>query len=206
MSKDKLPVGPHREAWAGEGADWAVRVAEALGALALRADHVGSTAVPGLPAKDVIDIQASVASLDEAAAIIAAMSAAGFRRKPNRERDGAYDGADAADHGRSEADHAKLFFREPAGERPVHVHVRKNGAANNRLALLLRDFLRADERGRASYGAFKLALSDATDKSPKAYAAIKAPFLAMALRAAEEWAAHTRWRPEAPDAYWRSAE
>ncbi len=206
MSKDRIPVIAHQPHWAAEGHDWAATVAEALGPQALRVDHVGSTAVPGLPAKDVIDIQATVLRLDDEDELTARMQAAGFRRKPARERDGAYDGIEAAEAGRGSEDWRKLFFREPEGQRRVHVHVRRNGAANNTLSLLLRDFLRADDAARDSYADFKLALWQATEKTPKAYARIKAPYIAMALRAADTWADNTRWRATAPDAYWRSAE
>lgn len=203
MSKDRIPVSPAREDWIREGHDWAERVAGVLAAEGLRVDHVGSTAVPGLAAKDVIDIQAIVMSLDAEDALAALMQAEGFRRKPARESEDRHDGRSG------EGDHAswrKLFFREPEGERRVHIHIRRNGAENARFALLLRDFLRADEAARVSYEAFKLALWEVTVKSPKAYARIKQPYIAMTLRAAEGWAQATRWRPGAPDAYWRSAE
>lgn len=206
MSKPKISVIPPRPDWAAQGQDWTVAVAQALGDEALRVDHVGSTAVPGLPAKDVIDIQATVMRLDDIEGLSARMQAAGFRRRPERERDGAYDGVEAAEAGRGAEDWRKLFFREPARERRVHIHVRRNGAANNRLALLLRDFLRADAAARDSYAAFKLALWQATETRPEAYARIKAPYIAMTLRAADGWAELTRWTPGAPDAYWRSAQ
>ncbi len=50
----------------------------ALGALAVRIDHIGSTAVPGLAAKDVIDVQVTVAELD-ADAIVPALASLGYR-------------------------------------------------------------------------------------------------------------------------------
>lgn len=203
MSKDRIPVSPAREDWIREGHDWAERVAGVLGAEALRVDHVGSTAVPGLAAKDVIDIQAIVMRLDPEEEIAALMEAEGFRRKHARETEDRHDGLDGPPELRA---WRKLFFREPEGERRVHIHIRRNGADNARFSLLLRDFLRADEAARVSYEAFKLALWEVTVKSPKAYARIKQPYIAMTLRAAESWASSTRWRPGAPDAYWRSAE
>ena len=87
MKKDPVDVTPPDPAWVDEGYEWAERVAGALRALALRVDHVGSTAVPGLPAKNVIDIQALVFRLDEPEAIIAAMAEAGFRHAPDNTSD-----------------------------------------------------------------------------------------------------------------------
>jgi len=60
MKKEPIKVVPADPGWIDAGHAWAERVADALGDLTMRVDHVGSTAVPGLPAKDVIDIQALV--------------------------------------------------------------------------------------------------------------------------------------------------
>jgi GrpB-like predicted nucleotidyltransferase (UPF0157 family) len=54
------------ETWASEFGSVGARLRNELGALALRIDHIGSTAVPGLAAKDILDIQVTVAALDEA--------------------------------------------------------------------------------------------------------------------------------------------
>jgi dephospho-CoA kinase len=201
MKKDPIIVSAPQPGWAEEGYAWAEQVAAALGGMALRVDHVGSTAVPGLAAKDVIDIQALVIRFDEAAALIARMAEAGFRHAPDNTGDAPHEdtqpilGAD---------DWRKLYFREPKGARRVHVHVRRNGGASARNTFLLRDYLRDDAAARRDYGAFKLALAETTRKNREAYQAIKRPFIATALRAAEGWAELTRWQASAPDAFWRS--
>ena len=202
MKKEPIKVVPADPAWIDAGHSWAERVAQALGDLAMRVDHVGSTAVPLLPAKDVIDIQALVFRLDDPG-IAARLGAAGFRPAPENTGDPVHpDTAPVL----GEDDWRKLFFREPRGERRVHLHVRRNGAAGARNTFLLRDYLRDDASARRDYGAFKQALADKTKKDREAYQAIKAPFIATALRAAEGWAELTRWAPGAPDAYWRSGE
>jgi dephospho-CoA kinase len=192
MSK-KAQVLPYEPRWADEGIEWAERVRDALDGLALDIDHVGSTAVPGLAAKDALDIQALVFDLDEAP-VIAALEAAGFRHRPDKRgeppRPGYPPDPDCWD---------KLFFREPPGERVVHLHVREAGTAAARVALLLRDFLRADTLAAAQYGALKLGLATHV-KDERAYADLKRPFVAVTLRLAESWAAQTRWRPGQSDA------
>lgn len=202
MKKDPIKVAPPDPGWAEEGYAWAERIAEALGEHAMRVDHVGSTAVPGLAAKDVLDIQAIVFRLDEPD-IIARLKQRGFRHAADNTGDPANPDAAAA---LGEDDWRKLYFREPHGERRVHLHVRRNGAAAARQTFLLRDYLRDDGAARRDYGAFKHALADKTRKDRDAYQAIKTPFIAMALRAAEGWAELTRWQPGAPDAYWRSGQ
>lgn len=203
MKKDPVAVTPPQARWAEEGLDWAERVADALGEDALRVDHVGSTAVPGLAAKDVIDIQALVIRLDDRSALTERMKRAGFR--PLEAITGDLPHEDTTPI-LGDDDWAKLFFREPKDQRRVHVHVRRNGGASARNTFLLRDYLRDDGAARRDYGAFKLALAEKTKKDREAYQQIKRPFIATTLRAAEGWAELTRWQASAPDAFWRSGE
>ncbi|MEQ8406405.1 MAG: GrpB family protein [Oceanicaulis sp.] len=201
MKKDPIIVSAHQPGWAEEGLVWAERIALAMGDTALRVDHVGSTAVPGLAAKDVIDVQALIIRFDALDALIARMAQAGFRHAPDHGGDAPHE--DTAPI-LGEDDWRKLFFREPKGERRVHVHVRRNGGAGARNTFLLRDYLRDDDAARRDYGAFKLALAEKTKKDRDAYQRIKRPFIATALRAAEGWAELNRWQASAPDAFWRS--
>lgn len=203
MKKDPIAVSPPQPGWAEEGLVWAERVAEAMGEAALRVDHVGSTAVPDLAAKDVIDIQALIIRFDGLDALIARMTEAGFRHQAENTGDLPHE--DTAPI-LGEDDWRKLFFREPRGERRVHVHVRRNGGAGARNTFLLRDYLRDDAAARRDYGLFKQALAEKTKKDREAYQQIKRPFIATALRAAEGWAELTRWQASAPDAFWRSGE
>lgn len=202
MTGQRIGVVEAMPEWAGEGAQWAVRVAEALGAEALRVDHIGSTAVPGLPAKNVIDIQATVLRLQPAEEIAGLLKAAGFRQRGGIQHD-----VEVEDYEPIEEVPVwrKLLFHGPENERDVVVHVRRNGAVNARLALLLRDYLRDDDRARSDYGRFKLAMAEIMD-DPDEYARLKEPFIAMTMRAAEGWAELTRWAPDAPDAYWRAEQ
>jgi GrpB-like predicted nucleotidyltransferase (UPF0157 family) len=91
----------------------------ALGMRAVRIDHIGSTAVPAVPAKDVIDIQVTVADLADADPL----AAAGFRPQPFLE-DHRPPGASGDAH-----EWQKRFFNFPEGERRGNVHVRVEGRA-----------------------------------------------------------------------------
>lgn len=193
MAKKAL-VLPHDPAWIDEGFDWAERVRDVLDGMALDIDHVGSTAVPGLAAKNALDIQALVFDLDEADSVINALTAAGFRHRP--EKRGARPVAGYPDHPDCWDQH---FFREPEGARVVHLHIREAGTAAARVALLLRDYLRADPMACAQYGALKLGLATHV-KDERVYADLKRPFVAVTLHMAEAWAERTRWRPGQSDA------
>jgi GrpB-like predicted nucleotidyltransferase (UPF0157 family) len=155
-----------------------------LGELALRIDHIGSTSVPGLPAKDVIDVQVTVASLDRDR-LVPALARAGFvdRAIGNDHRPPGATGPDA--------DWEKLFFQPRAG-RPANVHVRVAGRPNQRYPLLFRDYLRAHPDAAAAYAALKRALATlGIDRG--VYADVKDPACDLILIAAEAWAARTGW-------------
>jgi dephospho-CoA kinase len=180
--------------WEEEGFEWAQRVRDILGGQVLDIDHVGSTAVPGLAAKDVIDIQALAYDLDEAAPAIAALKAAGFAHDVGRRgeppRPGYPEHPDCWD---------RLYFRGPKDARAVILHLREVNTAGGRVPLLLRDYLRSDDLVRDQYGALKLGLSRYVD-SERGYQALKQPFVAVTLRLAETWAERTRWRLGQSDA------
>jgi GrpB-like predicted nucleotidyltransferase (UPF0157 family) len=195
MVEERVAVVEARTTWADEGRLWARAVRRALGDAAIDIDHVGSTAVPALAAKDVIDLQVTVLDLSPADLISGPMQSAGFRWATAVRADAPRDGYPATPQ-----HWEKLLFREPEGARRVHVHVRKLGGASARVTLLLRDFLRADAAARDDYGAMKQAIWAALPDNKHAYDAIKRPWISMVLRLAEAWASRTRWRPGAPDA------
>ena len=113
----------------------AARLRAALGGAALRIDHIGSTAVPGLAAKPVLDVQISVAAFEPLAAFRAPLEGLGYvYRAANPER-------------------TKRYFREPPGGRRTHLHVRLRGHWSEQFALLFRDYLRAHPAAAARYAA-----------------------------------------------------
>src|SRR5512138_73238 len=71
-----IEIVPYQEKWPSEFQEIAASLRRALGQVALRIDHIGSTSVPGLSAKDVIDIQITVAALD--GGVRSAMAALGY--------------------------------------------------------------------------------------------------------------------------------
>ena len=131
------------------------RVAGALGERALRIEHIGSTSVPGLAAKPIVDLLVEVASLE---------------------------GVDLTDAGYvlrvREAGH--LMFRTP--ELDVHVHVWPSGHPDIAAQLAFRDRLRASPEDRASYEALKRELAGRDWPDMNHYAEAKAPLIRQILR------------------------
>lgn len=161
------------------------RVKRAAGSRALRVDHIGSTAVPGLAAKDVIDLMVTTADLPGAVHLAGELGDAGLVRMPGR----------WLDVGRDGAEHDKGMAVNADPGRAVNVHLRPADAPTWRDALLLRDWLRATPSGVAEYAELKRRLAAEPHDSIDAYAEAKTPWVNGALARADEWAARSGWTP-----------
>ncbi|MET7969252.1 dephospho-CoA kinase [Micromonospora sp. NPDC005305] len=191
--RERLAVRPEQvvltepdPTWPQQYARLAARIRHAAGA-DLRIDHIGSTAVPGLAAKDVIDIQLTVPSLAEADGPLAdRLADAGFPRLPgewwdNPRPPGSRRGA-------------KRLHGSADPGRPVHLHLRVADSPGWRYALLMRDHLRADPEQRSAYLQVKQELAASAPDSAT-YGTLKDPWFDEEHLRAEEWAARTGWRP-----------
>ncbi|MGH3744897.1 MAG: dephospho-CoA kinase, partial [Mycobacteriales bacterium] len=139
--------------------------------------HIGSTSVPGLPAKDVLDLMLTVGDMAEADALRAGIEEAGFPCRPDITGD--------TPHG--DGDWSKRFHRNADPGRAVNLHVRAAGSAGHRAALTFRDWLRADAEVRAAYEAEKRRLA-AEHPDIEAYAEAKEAWFAAAWPRMEAWA------------------
>ncbi len=184
-------VIPYQSRWASEFTQLAMRIRDVVDDAVIRIDHIGSTAVPGLAAKDVIDIQITVADLDGADSLTKALIAVGFRQGTTFEYD--------EFHGKAERspDLRKLYMREPEGERRAHIHIRELGRFNQQYALMFRDYLRASESAREEYGLFKQRAAQLFPDSIDGYLFLKEPVFHILYAAALLWAEHSGWFPDA---------
>ncbi len=180
--------------WPAQAARLRARIGMAVGDLARRVDHTGSTSIAGLPAKDIIDLQITVASLDDADRFADLLAEAGFPKRPAIDRDNpkAY-APDPEEWG-------KRLHRSADPGRHANVHVRVEGSAGWRLALLFPDWLRAHPDERDDYLALKqkLAHQFQADDNSVNYADAKEPWFDTAAERAEEWARRTGWQPPRP--------
>lgn len=163
------------------------RLTTACGHRAVRIDHIGSTAVPGLDAKDVIDVQVTVSSLDVADELRDALVAAGYPRVDSIVFD--------HPHSDDESLWQKRFHASADPGRLTNVHVRVDGWPNQRFALLFRDWLRAEPAARDEYQGLKRRVAAEGHATPDSYADAKEPWFADAYRRASAWADATNWRP-----------
>jgi dephospho-CoA kinase len=176
------------ETWPAQAERMAARVAAVAGRRAWRVDHIGSTAVPGLAAKDVIDVQVAVPDLATADRLAPAFERAGYVPVPYR-----HDHRPAGDVSDPRG-WEKRLWQSPPGARRVNLHVRVAGWPNQRYALLFRDYLRAEPRAAAAYARLKQALAERFGDDLAAYTDLKDHACDLIVVAAEAWAAGDRRR------------
>ena len=177
-----------RASWPDEFEHLAHALENALGPLALRIDHIGSTSVAGLCAKDVIDVQVTVREVDDR--VMEAMTRAGFVLHAEATSDHVPPGAPRdPEHWR------KRLFKNAPGGRRSHIHIRREGAANQRYALLFRDFLRSHPETAQAYGELKRRLAQSLAR-PDSYPEVKDPAVDLIYLAAERWAQAAGWQPD----------
>ena len=188
----RLAIVPASPRWPTEFALVAAELGRVLGAVALRIDHVGSTSVPGLDAKDVIDVQVAVGGLADLAPASEDLARAGYRVTfPARDHPVPGQPTD-------EVAWIKLFAAEPVGARRVHVHVRVAGAPNHRYALLFRDYLRRHPDTAKAYEVFKRRAAHLLVDDAATYADLKDPVCDLIFLPALTWAEQTSWTVPAP--------
>ena len=167
-------IVPYDASWPSAFVRERSRIDGALGGKARRIDHIGSTSVPGLAAKPIIDIDVSVDDPDAEDTYVPALEDAGYRLRVR------------------EPGHRML--RTPTLD--VHVHVCATGSDWERRHLLLRDWLRTDPRDRTAYAALKQDLARRDWPDMNAYAGAKSDLIKHISDRAERWAAVTGWRPD----------
>lgn len=163
--KRSLVVVDYDASWPELFEEHRAKIAEALGPAAIRIEHVGSTAVPGLAAKPIIDIQLSVEDVQDEASYVPALEAAGYRLRVR------------------EAGHRMLrVFDE------IHIHVCSEGSEWERRHLLFRDWLRRDDGDRERYASAKRELARRDWETMNDYADAKSIAIAEIMDRAERWA------------------
>jgi GrpB-like predicted nucleotidyltransferase (UPF0157 family) len=161
------------------------RLFSTLGDLAISINHIGSTSVPGLGAKDIIDIQVTVHALDPKIARL--MTAAGFTYREDITQDHVPAGENPESHYWQ-----KMYFTLPKSndQRQAHIHIRVDGNPNQCYALLFRDYLRAHPNTARTLEIVKRELAQRFPEDVDAYYAIKDPVYDFIWDVAKNWLHH----------------
>jgi GrpB-like predicted nucleotidyltransferase (UPF0157 family) len=157
--------------WPARAADEMRRIGATLGPLAVRVDHVGSTAVPGLAAKPIVDLQLSVAAIEPRARYVEPLEQLGYLFVPAPE---------SPDY--------HFFAKPPERPRTFHLHVGATGSEHELRHLAVRDFLRAHRDEAAKYAALKREVAGRHPQDRLAYIEGKADYVASLEARAVRWA------------------
>jgi len=162
--ENKIEIVAYDTGWPAAFEAEAARLRAALQSLALRIDHHGSTAIPGLGAKPIIDIQISVATLQPLSSYRAKLDAIGYTHVPHPD------------------DSFCPFFHRPIRwPHSHHVHVVERGGPEERRTLAFRDYLRHHPAVAREYEQLKRRIAEqvvaADPKLPERYAVAKTDFV-----------------------------
>lgn len=172
---DPIIVVDYDPAWPALFASLRAPVAAALGDLAAAIEHVGSTAVPGLAAKPVIDMDVAISSAHMLQQAIERLAGLGYTHEGERGIVG------------------RAAFGWPRRLPRHHLYVCPLDSAEYRRHLLFRDYLRAHPEDVAAYATLKRQLAERYRAQREAYTEAKGPFVGAALARAEAWAETTGW-------------
>jgi GrpB-like predicted nucleotidyltransferase (UPF0157 family) len=153
-----------------------LRIKNALGSFALVIEHMGSTAVPGLPSKPIIDLLVGVPSLEEAEKrCIEPIEALGYNYVPQY----------------ASWIPGELFFRKgPPGPWTHHVHLMEPSQPRWEALLVFRDYLRAHPEAACAYANIKRALAASSKDDIEAYRTGKDVFVEGTTAKARAWRAN----------------
>jgi len=171
----------HDPAWASGAREELRRLEAALGRMALRLEHVGSTSVPGLAAKPILDLQLAVADIEPRARYAGTLEQLGYLFVPDPELPDYH-----------------FFARPPERPRSHHLHVCRAGSKHELRHLALRDYLRAHGDEAAGYGALKHELVRQRPQDRLAYLAGKQPYVNELEARALSWVRANRPGDNAP--------
>jgi GrpB-like predicted nucleotidyltransferase (UPF0157 family) len=166
----KVIVKPWNPRWASHYNGEAERLRRIFGPVLVSVEHIGSTSVPGLAAKPIIDILVTATSLEEVE-----------RLTPMIEREGYASKGEQGVPGRR-------YFRKGSNLRHTHhVHVYRHGDSRYQAELLFRDFLRAHPERAREYQELKQRLAILFRRDPGAYTEGKTDFIKQVLAEAAAW-------------------
>lgn len=170
LKRGTVKLLPHNKKWAGVFEKEKKILEKKLRGLAIDIQHIGSTAIPGIPAKPIVDMSLGVRVMKDAKKLIKPLNELGYEWKkevggPNIQL---------------------LFVRGPESKRTHYLHVFRYSGARWNNDLLFRDYLRK-YRGRAKeYANLKRRLEKSFADDRYKYTAAKAKFIQDTIKRAKK--------------------
>lgn len=166
LKRNTVQVIDHQPHWADLAAEICKELRKIAEDLLIDVQHVGSTAVPGLPAKPIIDIAAAVSGWDGISHIVGRFTENGYIHRGYSEESGGH-----------------LFVKESSPEvRTIHLHIVEYQSIQWKNYLCFRDMLCHDQRIRDRYAALKRDLRNRFSRDRRSYTAAKHAFIQDLLR------------------------
>ncbi len=187
---DPIAVFPYNPQWPQDFSQIKQELAVLFTHWAERIDHIGSTSVPGLAAKNIIDVQITVKSLETPAFKVFLETIA--ERSPDYVLR-AHDRDELTGIEENHPGLRKRFIKLQRPEITANIHIREAGQINQRYALLFAAFLRANPAQRNIYSLLKQRLATLFPKSIDGYLYIKDPLMDLIYLQAEAWALESGW-------------
>lgn len=181
LARGTVRLVPYDPAWRDLFLAEAARLRAALGDRLLAVDHVGSTSIPGMDAKPVLDMMGAVASLAEAERLAPLVEALGYELRPD-----------------PEIPERRFFVRGRTTRRTHHFSLVEPTSAYWRDTLLFRDWLRAHPEAAEEYRALKHDLAVRYARDRQAYTSGKGAFVQAVLERARAAYAARSYSPSDP--------
>jgi GrpB-like predicted nucleotidyltransferase (UPF0157 family) len=178
----EVELVPHNPEWSHLADEEAKRIMEQLSIPVIGIYHIGSTSVPGIKAKPILDFVIEVENLDDF------IQSAGVLEELNYVSKGEY-----GIPGR------QFFTKDTDGERSHHLHVFQQGHPDIERHLVFRDFLRANPGAAHEYEIIKEKLAKRFPKESSSYTEAKSDFILSMDEVARYWLEKDGFKNEPPD-------
>ncbi len=157
-----IVIEPYNPEWPRLYEQAKAEICGAVGQYLTAIEHIGSTSVPGLPSKPIIDVLAGVTSLDVVAVCIAPLAAIGYVYKPEYEQ----------------LIPERRYFLKSQGEiQTHHLHIFEGQDFPARHELIFRDYMRRHPEAQQQYAELKQALAARFGSNRDAYTEAKGEFI-----------------------------
>jgi GrpB-like predicted nucleotidyltransferase (UPF0157 family) len=178
---EPIIIEPYNEEWPVLFRNLGAQIKTVLRSSVIKIDHIGSTAVPSLAAKPILDIQISVLDLSNIDVIKDRLEGIGFQYRQDN------------------SDLTKRYFRETENNRRTHIHIREYGSWSEQFNLLFRDYLRKHMNDREEYAKVKYDLAKKYKDQRVEYVEGKTKPIWDIMIKANKWSQETGWKPSKPD-------
>ncbi len=165
LKRGTVDVVPYALDWGPAFQKEALLLRKALGQAALAIEHIGSTAIPGMPAKPIIDLMVAVADLAKSRQLIPLLEDAGYDHRPH----------DCVPD-------RHFFAKGEDGERTHHLSMADASSTFWRCQMSFRDYLRTDHQAAVQYANLKIELASKCHNDRNSYTDAKEPFILGILR------------------------